>query len=127
MPFDTFIQKALLDWNTGAASVTRPTGRFVGLESGSARFSSDSPAQCFRTTALFAGAVSVAGSPFAQVTNSAAATLSCSAVCTVFGFAIYNSTSGGQRLMYGSLTATQTLRIGSHGVFAANTLRIFLQ
>lgn len=123
MPFDLYIEKALLDWCTGAASVTRPTNRFLGFESGSPRYSSDSPAQVFRSTVSFQAANSGV-SASASLGQSVSA--SCSTTCTVFGWALFNSTSGGTRLVYGTLTATQTLRAGSQVAFRASNLVISL-
>lgn len=123
MPFDNYIQKALLDWGTGAASVTRPTGLFVGFESGTAQYSSDSPAQVFRSSIGF-GAASTGAT--GSVTNNIALSLSCSTNCTVFGWGVYASTSGGSRLAYGTLTASHTLRAGSFGGFAGGGLTVTL-
>lgn len=121
MPLDPYIEQALLNWCTGAAAVTRPTARFVNFESGSPQYSADSAAPVFRSTMSFAAAIS-AGS--ASASNNGSVSCSASSVCTIYGWALYNSTSGGSRLVYGTLTASHSLRSGSQAGFAAGGLVI---
>lgn len=125
-PGTPYIDKALLDWCTGAASVTRPVGRFVGLASGTPNYSSDSQAPIFRTTASFQAASTIAAAASASASMLAAVSLSCSTVCTVFGWNLYDNTSAGTRLMFGTLTASQTMRTGSNAIFSAASLKISL-
>jgi hypothetical protein len=126
MPFDPYIQKALLDWCTGAAAVTRPTARFFGFESGSPVFSADSAAPVFRSTASFQAASTIVGGASVSATMLAAISCSASTTCTVFGWGLYASTSGGSRLMYGTLTSTHSLLVGSQAGITAPNLIITL-
>jgi hypothetical protein len=126
MPFDPYMEQALLNWCTGAGAATQPTGRFIGFETGSGQYSASSPAQMFRKTATFQAASTGVS---ASVSLSAAVTCSPATVTntqSVIGWALYNSTSAGSRLMYGSITATQTLQSNSGIAFTAPNLIITL-
>ena len=125
MPFDPYIQKALLDWVTGAATPVQPTGLFLGFESGSPTSASSSAAPLFRNTVSFQAA-STAGGGSASVSLSAIVTCSATANCTLFGWGLFASTSGGQRYMYGTLSATQTMLSGSAAFFGPANLIITL-
>jgi hypothetical protein len=127
MPFDPYIQKALLDWCTGAASVTRPTAWFLAFESGTPTYSGDSQAPLFRSTISFMPASTQAGGGSATVSNRLVVTCSpASSSCTVFGWAVWNLTSGGTRLAWGTLSANHSLLSGSGVAFAAANLKIIL-
>lgn len=115
MPLDPYLAKALLDWSLGGATPTRPVARFIGFASGSPTTASDSPAPLTRRTATFSPAFSPGGS----AALSANCTASATANGTVFGWFLYDSGQNGTRLMFGTLTATQTIRSGSAAFFAA--------
>lgn len=126
MPFDSYLAKACLDWSLGGATPTRPVGRFLSFASGTPTTVNDSAAPITRVTATFSAAASPAGS----VGLSANVTCSATANCTVFYWNLYDANAAGNRLMYGSLTASQTIRSGSAAFFVAGvgtgSLRITL-
>ena len=128
MPFDPYIQQALLNWSTGAQSVTRPTARFLRFQSGSPVYSAtagSSDAGCTCSTFSFAAASTCPGNGSATVSNAQILSLSCSAAGqTIFGWAVYYSSQGGSRLAFGTLPNTSTLRTGSNGIFTAGALII---
>jgi hypothetical protein len=115
MPLTPFLAQALLDWSLGGATPTQPAARFIGLASGTSDTANGSPAPMFRRTATFSAAASPAGS----VVLAANATMSATADTTVFYWQLYDATSAGNRLMFGSLTASHTVRSGSAVFFVA--------
>jgi hypothetical protein len=123
MPLSLYTQKALLDWCTGGAAVTRPAGLFVDFQSGTPTYSSVSAAPVFRNTITFGAAVTGAT---ASASNAAVVSCSASSSCTIFYWELNNSTSAGTRLAYGSLTASHSLLAGSQAGFAAGGLIITL-
>ena len=123
MPFDPFIEQALLNWCTGAAAVTRPSGWFIACESGVPNYSSDSLAPMSRGTLTFQAASTGVS---ASVSLSAGAACSASAAATITGWAIFNSSSGGQRLMYGTLASSTGIHVGSGASFSPANLKITL-
>lgn len=123
MPFDPYMQKALLDWCLGGATPTRPTNWFIGFETTSPTSVSDFAAPGSRATATFQSASTGVS---ASASLKAALTCTMTAACTVIGWAVYNSSSGGQRLMYGTLTASQTCASGDAPAFVAANLKITL-
>ncbi len=128
MPFDPYIQCAVINWTTGAGAAVRPSARFLRFQSGSPQFSAtagSSDAGCTCSTFSFAEASTCPGNGSATVSNAQILSLSCSAAGqTVFGWAVYYSSQGGSRLAYGTLPNTSTLRVGSNGIFTAGALRI---
>jgi len=128
MPFTTYAEKAILDWIGGAATPTRPGGRWLGMATGTPNDAGDSAVgtnTMSRVTCTFAAA----NSPQGSMTNLNAMTLMAnSSACTVFGFNIYDSQSSGSRIAYGTLTSTVSFRAGSGDqiAFAAGTLKITL-
>lgn len=117
MPVTPYLAKALLDWSLGGATPTRPVGRFIGFASGTPDTANDSAAPMFRITATF----SAASSPIGTAALSAALTCSCTANCTVFYWNLYDGTTASTRLMFGTLTASKTIRSGSAAFFVSGT------
>lgn len=117
MGVDPYLQKALLDWSTGAATPTRPVGQWLAFASGTPNTSGASLAPLTRATATF----SPASSPVGSVGLSAAVTCSATANGTVFGWNLFDAQSGGNRLVFGTLTASATIRSGSAAFFVAGT------
>lgn len=128
MPFDPYIQQALLNWSTGAQAVVRPSARFFRWQSGSPQYSAtagSSDAGCTCSTLSFAAASTCPGNGSATVSNAQILSLSCSvAGQTIFGWAVYYSSQGGSRLAYGTLPNTSTLQVASNGAITAGALRI---
>ena len=123
MAFDAYMQKALLDWCFGGAAVSQPTGRFIGFASGSPTSVSDSAAPGYRATATFQAASTGVS---ASVSLKAALTCTHTAACTIYAWNVYNSTSGGQRLAYGTITLSQSQASGDACAFTAVNLKITL-
>jgi hypothetical protein len=117
MPLTPYLAKALLDWSLGGATPTQPAARFIGLASGTPDTANDSAAPMFRRTATF----SSASSPIGSAVLSAACTISATANCTVFYWNLFDGTTASTRLMFGSLTASHTIRSGSAAFFVAGT------
>jgi hypothetical protein len=115
MPVSAFLAKALLDWTLGGATPTRPTSVFLGLASGTPTTVSGSEGPFTRVSATF----SAASSPIGTCLLSAVATVLATANGTAFYWLLWDSAAGGDLLMYGPLTASQTLRSGSGGFFNA--------
>ena len=127
MPADPWADKAMLDWCLGGASVTQPTTRFMGLAGGSPTSvsASELTAQisgASRLAVAFGAAVSPAGS----VINTAALTFSFISAATVRGFNIYNDSSGGTRLFFGTTSASSVMVAADTLSFASGALKITL-
>lgn len=103
MGADAATQKAMLDWVLGGAAATRPGSRFLSFatQSPTSVSSFDGPFTP-RRTATFAAA----NSPQMSCTNAAAISATASAVATIVGFNIWNAPTGGQRLFWGTMTAS---------------------
>jgi hypothetical protein len=123
MPFDPYIEKALLDWTTGAAAVTAPSGRWIQWATASPTSQSpfDGPFSP-RFTVTFAGA----NSPQGSVTNLNAITGTATAAATAVGWNLYNSSVGGSRLAYGTLSAIVGCKSADNPAFGAGGLIITL-
>ena len=116
MPLTPYLAKAILDWSLGGATPTRPAGQWIGFASGTPDTANDSAAALTRATATFSPAASPAGS----CVLSHAVTASCTAAGqTAFYWNLYDAQVAGNRLMFGSLTASHTVLSGSALFFVA--------
>jgi len=125
LPIDPLYQKAMLDWVTGGAAATRPGGRWVSLATASPTSQSafDGPFTP-RQTATFAAANSPQGS--ATNLNIMSFTLT-AASATAIAWNLWESSVGGARLAYGTLSAGAGVRTaGSTVAFTAGNLIIIL-
>ena len=120
---DAYLAKALLDWALGGATVTQPVGRFIGGASGSPTSVSGSAAPGYRATVSFQTAST---GPSASASLKAAATFTHTAACTIYGWNLYDNTSAGNRLMYGTITLSQSQASGDAIAFTAANLKITL-
>lgn len=124
MPVDQALQKAMLDWVLGGAAATRPGGRWVSFATASPRSDStfDGPFSP-RVTCTFAAA----NSPQMSVTNLNNMTLAtATAAGTAVGWNLWESQVGGQRLAYGTATASIGCKSGDNISIAAGALLIVL-
>ena len=129
MPLSDVFEKALLDWVTGGASVTRPATRWISLATAAptSESSFDGPfsnAARGRATVTFAAANSPQGSAtnlnaFSNITATAAP-------ASVFGWNLWNSSSGGTRIAYGTATAAIGAKSGDNIGIAAGAIKIVL-
>jgi len=102
MPFHSSVEQDMLDWVTGAAAVTRPGGRWIGWATGSPDDISDSAGRITRGTCTFAAA----NSPQGSVTNlNSVFGTNTGPAATAVGWNLYNSSVGGSRLAFGTLTS----------------------
>ena len=111
MPLTSLYAKRTLDWWTGAAAAAAPGGRWVQWATGSPNDAGASDgAFSSRRTVTFAGA----NSPQGSATNAAAITgATASAAATVVGWNLYESSVGGNRIAYGTLTASLGCKSGA--------------
>lgn len=118
-----YLQKALLDWCTGAAAVTQPTQRWVqwATQSPTTQSAFDGPFRS-RITVTFAGA----NSPDGSVTNLNAMTGTATAIGTAVGWNLYDRSSGGTRLAFGTLAASVGCASADNPCFSAGALKITL-
>jgi hypothetical protein len=125
MPLTNYLNKQVLDWITGGASATQPVGRWIQWATGSPNQNgaSDGPFSS-RFTITFAAA----NSPQGTVTNVAAVTGAvASTAATCLGWNLYDSSVGGNRLAYGTLSASISCRSATdQPAFAAGALKITL-
>ena len=123
MPFTGYIEKALLDWSTGAAAVTVPPGRWIQWATASPTSQSafDGPFSP-RMTVTFASA----NSPQGSVTNLNAITGTATAAATAVGWNLYDSNVGGTRIAYGTLSASVGCKSADNPAFGAGGLVITL-
>ena len=103
MPLTPEGEKAVLDWVLGGANPTRPTQRWVqfATQSPTSQSAFGGPIQS-RMSVTFAAA----NSPQMSVTNlNAFSAITCTAVATVVGWNLWDHSTGGTRLAYGTVTA----------------------
>ena len=121
-----YCAKAMLDWMTGAATVTRPSSRFLGLSLGTPTSISASEAS-FSGYARRAVVYSAAVSPAGSAVNSGAVTHSAlTAAGTVRGWQLWDATTSGNMLAYGLLSGASTMSSGDTMSFAAGSILITL-
>jgi hypothetical protein len=123
-PITDVMEKAMLDWVLGGAAATRPSTRWISMATASPNVTSafDGPFQS-RNTVTFAAA----NSPAMSVTNlNNLSLMTCSAAATVVGWNIWNSSSGGTRLFYGTMTAAIGCKSGDNVQIGAGALKIVL-
>src|SRR5262245_54524539 len=103
MPFTVEGEVLILDWVLGGANPTRPTQRWVqfATQSPTSQSAFGGPIQS-RMSVTFASA----NSPQMSVTNlNAFSATTCTAVATVIGWNLWDHSTGGTRLLYGTTTA----------------------
>jgi hypothetical protein len=123
MPFDPYIEQALLNWCTGAAAVTRPSAWFLAMESGIPNYTSDSLAPMSRGTMTFQAASTGVS---ASVSLKAGATCSATAAATITWWAMFNSSAGGQRLAYGQNGGSTGIHVGSGASISPASFKLTL-
>lgn len=125
MPFTPYMEKAVIDWITGAAAATRPGGRWI-------QWATASPTTASAFDGAFTSRVTVsfapANSPQGSATNALACSgATCSAAATAVAWNIYESSVGGSRLAYGTLTASLGCKSATDNpAFGAGALKITL-
>lgn len=131
MPFTPLFAKTILDWTTGAAAASQPGGRFLSLATASPRSDSsfDGPYSAGiggfgRATVTFAAA----NSPAMSATNlNAFSNLTATAAgATVIGFNLWDASSGGNRLLWGTVTANIGVKSADNVGIAAGAIKITL-
>ena len=123
MPFSAYMEKALLDWSMGGATPTQPVGRFIGFATGTPTTAGASEGPLLRETATFQTASSGVS---ASASLKAALTCTATAACTPNCWLLWDATSNGNLLAWGTLTATQTLLSADAIAFTAANLKITL-
>jgi hypothetical protein len=125
-----YAQKAMLDWTLGGAAATQPTSRYLALGLGAPSSISASElgtgSGYTRQTAVFAAAVSPAGS---ATLNSAVTFGPFSSAQSITGLVLFDtqgSSNTGNMLWYGTLTTPRTVAPGDQLVIAAGSLLITL-
>lgn len=120
-----YMAKQMLDWCLGGAAATRPSSRLVGWATGSPNTNGDSAGPWTRVTFSPAAASTPAGS--GSVSNRAAMTSRATAIGTALGWNMYDATSGGNRLFFGTVTASLGCASSADlAAFAAGGLKITL-
>src|SRR5215831_18023699 len=110
MPFSAYGAKAVLDWTLGGASATRPSSRFLGLASSvptSVSAFEASFSGYARQAMTFGAATSITGSGSASASNSNTINFASYTQSSyiIRGFQIWDATTGGNMLFYGSIVA----------------------
>lgn len=128
MPVSDAFEKVMLDWVLGGAAVSRPSARFVSFATQSPNVTSafDGPFSgpfFGRGTVTFAAA----NSPQGSVTNlNAFSNITATAVGTAVGWNLWNSSSGGTRIAYGTTTAVIACASADTIGIAAGAIKITL-
>lgn len=125
MGCSSYLSKALLDWSLQGATPTRPTGLFLGWATATPNGSTDFAGPVVRRTLSMGAALSPSTDVgAATATNLAAFTGTATAACTLVGWNLYESVTGGQRLFYGTLTAGISCASGDFPAIPLGALRI---
>lgn len=125
MGLTQYLQKQLLDWSLGGAAGTQPAGRFLMFATGSPNTSgaSDGPFSP-RKTVTFAAE----NSPQMSATNVAAISgCTATAIATALGWNIYDNATGGNRIFFGTMTASLGCASADVAGFNAGGLTITLK
>lgn len=122
MPLDPYYAKNLLDYCLGGAAAVQPSNRFISLATQSPTTQSEflGPFTPVRKSASFAAA----NSPQMSATNRQTASFTATAACTVVGWNLYDSSAGGSRLAFGTLSASVGCASADTFGFPAGTLTI---
>jgi hypothetical protein len=123
MPLTPYMSKQILDWQTGAAAATQPPGRWLQFATASPTTASafDGPFSP-RVTCTFAAA----NSPQGSATNLNAATGTATAAGTAVGWNLYDRSSGGTRIAFGTFSAVIGCKSADNPAFAAGAINITL-
>lgn len=120
---DPFGAKLMLDWCLGGAAASQPSGRWISFATATptsqSAFDGGFNGRC---TVTFAAA----NSPQGSATNLNAISATATVAATVVGFNLWNSTAGGTRLGYGTLSAAIGCKSGDTMAFAVGALTITL-
>ena len=123
-------EKALLDWNLGGATPTRPGAWGAGLSLGSPTSTSGSEITTGSGYARQTIGFGAAASPGGSATNNTAATWGpFSSTCSISGLQIWDtvlSLNSGNMLWYGLLATARTLLANDSVILASGALTISL-
>jgi hypothetical protein len=125
MPFSNLIEAPMLDWVLGGATPTRPASFWLSFATGTPNDAGASDGGFTpRCTVSFAAA----NSPQMSKTNlnAISATVSGVGAFTCVGWNLYNSSVGGSRLAFGTVTADIGCKSGDTVSFPAGALKIVL-
>lgn len=129
MPLSQFMQKQVLDFLCGGATATRPPGRWLQFANTNPRTDSafDGPIPS-RVSVSFNFAISGASGFVSNALATTGFTTGATAICTLTGWNLYDSSVGGNRIAYGTLATTFSLASGTVDQVAvsAAALRITL-
>src|SRR5258708_5467044 len=117
MGASAYLQKALLDWCLQGATPTRASAMWLDMVTSSPNATSAFSGGPFfsRRTVTFAAA----NSPNTSATLLGAFTATATAAATFVGFNVYEHSTGGNRLFWGTLTATIGCASGDNPACAA--------
>lgn len=127
MPLDPFHAKNLLDYTLGGAAASQPSNQFISLATASPTTASafDGP---FTRSGTAGGRATwnaaAAASPTGSATNRSLMTWTATAIATVVGWNLWNSSSGGSRLAFGTLSSSVGCASADTFGFAAGALKI---
>jgi hypothetical protein len=118
VPLDPFARKLLLDWVLGGAAATQPGSRWVSYatQSPTTQSAFDGP---FRSRGTLKYAAANSPQMSATILSSASPQGTSTAIMTAVGWNMWNSSSGGQRLMYGTFGASVGMASNDTIVIAA--------
>lgn len=128
MPATGYFGKQLLDWMTGAAAATQPSGRFLSFATASptsvSAFDGPWSGGLFgRATVTFAAA----NSPQMSATNlNAFSNITATAAGTAVGWNLWDASSGGNRIHWGTVTANIGCKSADNIGIAAGAIKITL-
>lgn len=127
---DAFHAKNLLDWCLGGAAASAPSNRFISL-------ATQPPTSVSAFDGPFSRSGTVGGratwnaaaenSPQMSATNRSLMSFTATAIATVVGWNLWNSSSGGNRLAFGTLSASVGCASGDTFGFAAGALVITMK
>lgn len=128
--FSDFLEQKLLNHVFGSPAYSQPAGLFLALFTTATDDTSGSGTEVSGNAyARQAIAFGSAASPAGTISNSGVVTFPTATPAgwgTITDFGIYDAVTGGNRLVYGTLTASQTIAAGNRLEFAAAALVISL-
>ena len=124
--FSNYLETEILDWINGNAFATQPSATWVQLFNGSPTETGLSGTALYSRVAVAAGGWTQTSGATATITNTAAITIttSASSATTATDFGVFDNSTSGNLLFYGSLTTTKNIASGDEVKFNASSLTL---
>ncbi len=124
--FSNYLENEILDWVNGGAFPTQPSATWVQLFNGSPTEAGGGGTALYSRVAVNAGGWTTTTGATATITNTAAITITsaASSATSADNFGIFDNSTSGNLLFYGTLSTGKSIAIGDEVKFNASSLTI---